>query len=120
MASANTDFNVLNAFEFIDNLNLVVNQQSEFNTPTSLVPSFKELVQDLLNQAPKNFYSEKLSSIVIVNKKYAIINSNYQKGQKFEKGVVFQYVIPYEKINLVILDRTIAEIKLGGKVIPKI
>ena len=119
MASANTDFNVLNAFEFIDNLNLVVNQQSEFNTPTSLVPSFEELVKDLLNQAPSDFFKE-LSSIVIVNKKYAILNSNYKKGDKFKKGVVFQCIIPYEKINLVILDKTIVDIKVGGKVIPKI
>jgi hypothetical protein len=114
----NTDFNVLNAFQFIDNVNLIVNQESEFNTSIKSVPSFGDFMRDIYTKLPSNFNREQLNSIIIVNKQYAKLNSSFPKGKILKKGLIYEYIVPYDQFNLVLLDKTIVEIKTGQRPFP--
>lgn len=116
--NVNTDFNVLNAFQFIDNVNLIVNQESQFNTSLKAVPSFGDFMRELVTKLPSNFDKEQLSSIVIVNKQYAKLNSSFPKGKILKRGLIYEYIVPYDQFNLVLLDKTIVEIKTGKKPFP--
>jgi hypothetical protein len=114
----NTDFNVLNAFEFIDNVNLIVNQESEFNTSLKAVPSFGDFMRELVTKLPSNFNKEQLKSIVIVNKQYAKLNSSFPKGKILKRGLIYEYIVPYNQLDLVLLDKVIMEIKTGQRPFP--
>lgn len=113
--ASNTEFNSLNAFDFIDNINLVVNQNSFYNTPLKSVPSFKILLEDLIKKAPNNF-NRKVVGVYILNNKYAKLSSEIPKVRDRRPfGQVYECTIPYSEINLVLLDQTIVEIK-GAKI----
>ena len=126
----NTEYISLTYLTAFNTLDLFVNNSQSYST--SRLKAFDEFLKDTFTKVPKNFDYRSLTSMVILNDRFARLTSKEPRGKVGElpkqrslpkeglvrasKKIIYEYQIPYSQLNLVLLDAVILEMKNNREV----